>query len=213
MKPEVAIIEIGQAERHFNDIEARYRLLASTWILAAFAAMGFVCKTTGLPFSRELLLIAIGIAASAGVQLLWVIDIFVYHRLLDANFAEGCRLEATHPELPQVRWAMFNSVGKRSGVVWLIRFYYFGCSVVPLLFGVSSLLLKLLARKLSYTHSLALIPLTLCLASTLFLFAKSNNEWLEQTLKELKLKHNQRMDPTVKTPVELGDEQGTAGHT
>ena len=34
--------EIGEEERHFNDIQVRYRNMASAWLLATFGAIGFV---------------------------------------------------------------------------------------------------------------------------------------------------------------------------
>ncbi|WP_136078218.1 hypothetical protein [Pontiella desulfatans] len=42
-----------------------------------------------------------------------------------------------------------------------------------------------------------------------------NDKWLvyvKKKAEEQKQKSNQRVDPTVKTPVESGNEQGTAGH-
>jgi len=38
-------IELGLMERHFNEIQAGYRRLASTWMLAVLAAIGFVLST------------------------------------------------------------------------------------------------------------------------------------------------------------------------
>ncbi len=35
---------LGNAERHFNDLETEYRKVASIWLLARFAGMGFILK-------------------------------------------------------------------------------------------------------------------------------------------------------------------------
>ncbi len=34
--------ELGEMERHFGNAQSRYRALASTWMLAAIAGIGFV---------------------------------------------------------------------------------------------------------------------------------------------------------------------------
>ena len=99
------VTEMGLEERHFNSLQADYRKLASTWLLAAFAAMGFTISTAelALPINRLLLVCAIGVAAAIGLALLWIIDILVYHRLLLACFEEGQALEDEHRFLPRVR--------------------------------------------------------------------------------------------------------------
>ena len=37
--------ELGESERHFNNLETEYRKLASIWLLAGFAGIGFVLKS------------------------------------------------------------------------------------------------------------------------------------------------------------------------
>ena len=39
-----AYCELGKREQHFNNIQTRYRALASTWALAALAGIGFAIK-------------------------------------------------------------------------------------------------------------------------------------------------------------------------
>jgi len=48
--------EIGALERHFNQLQNHYRTLASTWLLAAFAAIGFLISQQGLIVSIDVLL-------------------------------------------------------------------------------------------------------------------------------------------------------------
>ena len=105
---------------HFNGLESSYRTLASTWLLAAFAGMGFVLKE--IHTGQQLLLVA-GIAAVAaiGILLLWLLDQMVYHRLLSAAFAEQLALERQHAWLPQVAHRMMQAhgnTGVTSKVVW-----------------------------------------------------------------------------------------------
>jgi hypothetical protein len=65
---------------HFNTLESTYRALASTWLLAAFAGIGFILKD--IHSERELYVAAIAAAGAVGILLLWLLDLMVYHRLL-----------------------------------------------------------------------------------------------------------------------------------
>jgi hypothetical protein len=100
-------IELGVMERHFNEIQSGYRRLASTWILADFAAIGFVLSTKltlGIP--TELFIAVLGIAGSVGVYLIFVLDLLVTQRLRDASFIVANDLETKHRWLSQVRTNM-----------------------------------------------------------------------------------------------------------
>ena len=125
--------EFGVTERHFNDLQARYRALASTWLLATFAGIGFVTtqETLGEFFSPLLLASGIGVMGSIGITLLWVLDLMVYHRLLNAAFIEGLNLEGRHLELPAIRHNMMHYTGPK-GVLPRVVFFYSVGGVVPL---------------------------------------------------------------------------------
>src|SRR5262245_830160 len=85
---------IAEQERHFNNLQSKYRVLASAWLLASLSGIGFVIKELTRPTDSPYLLIAaIAAAGGTGIYLLWVVDILVYHRLLDACFVEGLKLE------------------------------------------------------------------------------------------------------------------------
>jgi len=123
---------IGEHERHFNTLETEYRKLASTWLLAALGASGFVLKSdTVMPFDRWYLVLAICIAASVGLAILWMMDIKVYHRLLNAFFKEGMKLEIDYSFLRPIRINMAKSQ-ETGDVVTKIQYYYF-ISIVLLL--------------------------------------------------------------------------------
>jgi len=103
---------------HFNGIESTYRTLTSTWLLAAFGAIGFVMKDLQ---GDPLLIGAIASGAAIGIYLLWTLDLLVYHRLLGAAFAELLALENRNAWLPQVAHGMMNAedgVGVVPRVVW-----------------------------------------------------------------------------------------------
>ena len=95
---------LDEREKHFNDLQAEYRSLASTWLLAAFAGIGFVLSTTLTPsVPVEALVTGIAIAGAIGIALLWVLDVLVYHDLLVVGYVAGQHLERVFPWLPPVR--------------------------------------------------------------------------------------------------------------
>jgi hypothetical protein len=122
-------------ERHFNELESRYRTLASTWLLAAFGGAGFVVSSNSLalPFDRALIVAALGLAAVVGVVMLWLVDLLVYHQLLDACFNEACALESTFPWLPPVRQRQIASQVHGSATARVVRFYQAGIAVLGLM--------------------------------------------------------------------------------
>jgi hypothetical protein len=96
--------ELGEIERHFNNLQSNYRALVSTWLLAAFAGIGFVLSKELTPsIPRELFVFGIGVGTSIGIYLLWVLDLLVYHRLLDAAYIEALNLERSYKWLPPYR--------------------------------------------------------------------------------------------------------------
>ena len=133
--------EVKTIERPFNEVEGRYRLLASTWFLAAFGGMGYVLSAHNkIPFPSAWIILGISVAASLGIQLLWVIDLLVYRRLSDANFLTGLKLEKTNPTLPQVGWSQVEYF-KGQGTTKQVVLFYVGCSATPILFGLPTFFL------------------------------------------------------------------------
>lgn len=115
--------ELGLMERHLGAQQTRYRALASTWLLAALGAMGFVLSERFKGQIPDLMVIGlIGFASSLGICLLWAIDLLVYQRLLDGAYIEGRSLEAAQPWLPQVRNNVRHLLGG-AGLA-LIGWYY-----------------------------------------------------------------------------------------
>lgn len=120
--------------QHFNSLESTYRALASTWLLAAFAAIGFVLKD--IQHGNWVLYIAaIAGAAAVGIFLLWLMDLMVYHRLLGAAFAEQIALEREHEWLPKVAHGMMSAHGG-AGVIPKIVWFYIAPYI--LLVGIAS---------------------------------------------------------------------------
>ena len=95
--------EIGLQERHFNELESRYRTMAAGWILGLFSAIGFVIsETLHVGIDRYLL---------------------VYHQLLDACVVEGLILEDRHRWLPPLRHNMM-ATQKGKGVLFRVVGFY-----------------------------------------------------------------------------------------
>jgi hypothetical protein len=103
--------ELGAYERHLNDTQARYRALASTWLLAAFAGIGFLLsKNLSLKIDKGVLVGAIALVAAFGVAMLWNLDVRMYHRLLEAVFKAAEEFELAHMEIPRVRHFMADAL-------------------------------------------------------------------------------------------------------
>lgn len=131
--------EFGAYERHFNDTQSRYRTLASTWLLGAVAAIGFVLtKQLNVDIDPSLLIAAIATAAAGGVGLLWNLDLLVYHRLLEAVFLAGLALEDDNPDVPKVRTYMLAGTGPK-GVAPRVVSYYVGTTGALLLVAAVSI--------------------------------------------------------------------------
>ncbi len=116
---------IGEQESHFNNLQAKYRTLASAWLLAAFSAMGFVVSTKiSIDVApTELIVAAIAAAGAIGIWLLWIVDILVYHRLLDACFIEGLKLEKSCHWMPRFRHNMMNMLQGEGVLTNIVGFY------------------------------------------------------------------------------------------
>jgi hypothetical protein len=99
-------LSIGDAERHFNTIQNGYRVLASTWTLAALGGIGYVLtsrRSLSIDVEKQLICCAVALSGAASILMLWLVDIRVYQQLLSQYFNEGMAMEAGEPWLPQVR--------------------------------------------------------------------------------------------------------------
>jgi hypothetical protein len=133
--------EIGVQERHFNGLQTGYRNMASAWLLAAFAGIGFaLSQKLEVTIDRELLITAIAVAGVVGIALLWVLDLLVYHRLLDSCFIEGLILEEQYTWLPPFRGNMIKTQGGQ-GILFRIVGFYVAPIVILILIAAGALVL------------------------------------------------------------------------
>lgn len=125
--PDDAPWKLAEYERHFNTIQAGIRGLASVWLLAAFGSLAALLKrkeVEALWLPAEWMIVAICVMGSAGLALLWVIDQLVYHRLLNAAFIVGLRLEQDDPNQPPLHASMYASMPKHGYAALLSLFYF-----------------------------------------------------------------------------------------
>ncbi len=139
--------EIGNSERHFNQLQHQYRALASAWTLAMFAGIQYLLSNWGaLPLPSGVLLALIGLAGAIGMTQLWSLDLRVYHQLLEAYFVEGLKLEADHPWLPQIRTRMLATQETRaSGVLSRVVWFYIVGNSIALLIATAGAVLAVIA--------------------------------------------------------------------
>jgi hypothetical protein len=163
---------IGEEERHFNQIQHHYRVLTSTWLLATFAAAGYVLSNltassnegSWLTSYSELIVAAVALFGAVGIRLLWLLDIKVYHQLLDACFVVGVKLERQNEEwLPPIRKTMLDTQSAQSGhsdqgvLVQVVWFYTVCTTALLAIWGLFSSiwLYRLLYERTVYAESIA----------------------------------------------------------
>jgi fucose 4-O-acetylase-like acetyltransferase len=136
------VTEFGEYERHFNKLQHNYRALASTWLLAMFAGIGYVLTAKDLPFIPQPIIAFLGLAGACGMTLLWNLDLRVYHQLLESCFVEGLKLEKKYSWLPQTWLNMMETQdGKPKGVLArVVWFYVIGNTVALLVSGAAAAL-------------------------------------------------------------------------
>jgi hypothetical protein len=116
--------EIGVYERHFNSLQANCRGIASAWLLATFGALGFcLSEKFSIGISPKLLICSVASSGAIGIFMIWVLDIRVYHRLLDSCFMEALALEAEYNWLPRLRGRMLRSQEGRGVRNKIVVFY------------------------------------------------------------------------------------------
>lgn len=119
-------------------MQTGYRITASSWLLASFAAIGFLLsKDNILPFDHLLGVVYTCILGIIGLYLLWYADTFVEELLLDINVVEALRLEKKHPWLPQVHHS-FLHLYKTTNARFVKVLFFIGCkSILIFIMGIS----------------------------------------------------------------------------
>jgi|SRR5215211_720747 len=171
------IKEIGLMERHFHQMQNHYRLLASTWILAVFAATGFILNSNGRLLdsllSKELAIALLAFFGGIGITLLWTMDLKVYGMLLRGVFNEGKDLEKEYGWLPKIRTGHIKGHFPKGDVQYVTWFYIGANAVVLSLGGVFLSMMSYRLGGMAYLSLTILCTWTFILAWCYLLFSKT----------------------------------------
>ncbi len=123
---------ITSAEHHFNDLCFKIRILASTWLLACMGGVGFLLsKTINVDLQTNQLLILLCWVGAIGTMVLWVLDLLIYQKLLNAWFSSREKIEHRNTDFPQIfREIKATQPGGRASN--LIRVFYIALVSLPL---------------------------------------------------------------------------------
>ena len=134
---------ITDSEHHFNDLCFKIRTLASTWLLATFAGVGFILTGQGdFVFAKTTVVILICWAGAVGVFVLWILDLQVYQKLLNTWFDARKEIEQESTYLPNM-WERMKATQPGGRAANLIRFYYIATCCAPLVLALAISIEKL----------------------------------------------------------------------
>ncbi len=134
--------------RYHGAFQTKYRILASSWLLATFVAIGFLLsKDNLLPFSHLIAVTIICVIGILGLYLLWYEDTFVQELLLDINVVEALELEKRNSWIPQLHHR-FLHLYKNTNARFVKVLFFIGCKSI--LFFIMACSLAIYLYQLSY---------------------------------------------------------------
>lgn len=147
---------ITEAEHHFNNLCFKIRALASTWLLATFAGVGFLLEKTireGIPIDHLLVLLCW--VGSIGILVLWILDLQIYQKLLNAWFDAREPIEERNAHFPQMR-ELIKATQPGGRASNLIKTFYICLCSAPLMFAIYVCIYKALSNILLATSVMLL---------------------------------------------------------
>jgi hypothetical protein len=126
--------ECGEEERHFNTLQSVYRGVASSWLLATFGGVGYLLFDKDGNVTHPWMAGGICILGALGICLLWMLDLHIYHRLLEAAFKQGLDLERKFAWLPRFRSE--SQLCTKAHVRPRLALYYFLTTLAPAAVGI-----------------------------------------------------------------------------
>ena len=131
-------LKLSQFEHHFDTITTKYKYLALTWLLAAYAGIGFLLSRDiqGLPFSPLIAVIIACIIGICGITLLWHLDVNIYTKFWAVVFIEAVRMERKFKFLLQSRNIEFLIDEDRERIVSQSLLYMIANILLLLTIGV-----------------------------------------------------------------------------
>jgi predicted kinase len=177
------LVEYGNYERHFNQLQGVYRGLASTWFLACYAGIGFLYSSNlkAFPIPINLAASLTLLAVATIIILFWLLDVMVYHKLLLSVLKASEKVEK-EANLIELREFMKQSTFKFN-VRRAVSIYYLlpiGVLVVSSIFFLLSpiALEGQSVAKLKCWHILVFsiwIAILVCIGILIFIFQKRKN--------------------------------------
>lgn len=138
-----AYSKVLSGARHHASLQANYRIMASTWLLATFSAIGFLLSVDELlPFDHLLAVVFICFIGITGLYFLWYEDTVVQELLLDMHVVEGLSLEKKHLWLPQLHHCFLHLYKKGQTPIVKVLFFI-GCKTILIIIMTISLCMYL----------------------------------------------------------------------
>ena len=175
---------ITSAEHHFNNLTFNVRALASTWLLATIAGVGWILKdlpsnadNSELLIDKGDLLLVLCIGGSLGIFVLWILDIRVYQQMTNVWF--DCRKKyEVNNVFPPIRNDMKN-LFKTGRAIELIIIYYLALTAAPLVLAL------LIAHWEKNSTAMYFIGgFLLLIESAIYLYSPKDQAWMKEKLKK-----------------------------
>ena len=164
---------LQQAEEHFLILQYKYRQYAIYWLMGTFAGVGFLMSkelSHGI-FDTTLLISGVTIAGSIGLGLLWLLDIFLYQKMLDAVLIEALEMEKKNTFLPNVKNKLYLIVNDVNPLIIQNSFYLV---IILMCLSVSLVSLLLYQYKMGDMYLVYLFPVKVVLIVLSILYTYKN---------------------------------------
>jgi len=147
--------------RYHGTFQTSYRIIASSWLLATFVAIGFLLsKDNILPFTHIIAVPIICCLGILGLFLIWYEDTFVQEILLDKNVVEALELEKKNQWLPQVHHTFLN-LYKTTNARFVKVLFFIGCKSI--LFFIMAFSLAIYFYKYQSSYLWMIVSILGCL--------------------------------------------------
>lgn len=162
--------------KHFDGVQATYRMMTSTLLLAIFAAIGFLFSrmATEFPVNRLIGVVAICIFGISGITTLGFLDLVFQERLVVSNFVEALKFEKKYRWLPQVHHRMIHN-GTHHGSPARKAIFYIGCATC--LFIIAGTALANLFSDEHYNKQVVWVFTVFVIISYYFFFTKRTGKF------------------------------------
>lgn len=170
------------SEKHYGSLQTKYRLISSTWLLATFAAIGFLFSfEKSLPMDHLLAAVFVCILGIFGQLFLWYEDNIVQEILLDLHVIESLKLEKKNPWLSQIHHRFLHLY--KFGTTPIVKgIFFIGC--ISLLLLIISICLFFYFCKINhlfgYVSLVSCFIIDIILVKIMLIFIKNINKFLEK---------------------------------